>query len=150
MADWFNYLRIGQPGGVLYRVIQERLPFDKFGIFLNPGHLIHLDEWLSSPVFEGSDIPIRPGMVIQTDVIPSSPVYFSTRMEDGVAIVDRALREELQRRFPECYQRCQDRRRFVQEVLCIALPEEVFPLSNMACIVPPYLLRPERIFALQC
>ncbi len=150
MAEWLNQLRIGQPGGALYRVIQERLPFDKFGIFLNPGHLIHLDEWLSSPVYEGSDIPIQPGMVIQTDVIPSSPVYFSTRMEDGVAIVDDILREELQRRFPGCYQRCQARRRFVQEVLGIGLPEEILLLSNMACIVPPYLLRPERILALQC
>ena len=149
MAEWFHHLRIGQPGGVLYRVIQERLPFDKFGIFLNPGHLIHLDEWLSSPIYEGSDISIRSGMVIQTDVIPSSPVYFSTRMEDGVAIVDGALREELQHRFPECYGRRQARRRFVQEVLGISLPEEVLPLSNMACIVPPYLLRPEQIFALQ-
>jgi Xaa-Pro aminopeptidase len=149
MAEWFNHLRIGQPGGVLYRVIRERLPFDKFNIFLNPGHLIHLDEWVSSPVYEGSDIRIRSGMVIQTDVIPSSPVFFSTRMEDGVAIVDGALREELQRRFPECYGRCQSRRRFVQEILGIALPEEVLPLSNMACIVPPYLLRPEQIFALQ-
>jgi len=149
MAEWLNHLRIGQPGGVLYRLIQERLPFDRFGIFLNPGHLIHLDEWLSSPIYEGSDIRIRAGMVIQTDVIPSSPVFFSTRMEDGVAIVDGALREELQRRFPECYARCQARRRFVQETLGIALPEEVLPLSNMACIVPPYLLRPEQIFALR-
>jgi Xaa-Pro aminopeptidase len=149
MAEWFYHLRLGQPGGALYRVIQERLPFDRFGIFLNPGHLIHLDEWVSSPIYDGSDIRIRSGMVIQTDVIPSSPVYFSTRMEDGVAIVDGALREELRRRFPECYQRCQSRRRFVQEILGIALPEEVLPLSNMACIVPPYLLRPEQIFALQ-
>jgi Xaa-Pro aminopeptidase len=150
MAEWFSRLRIGQPGGVLYRLIQERLPFETFGIFLNPGHLIHLDEWLSSPIYEGSTIPIQPGMVIQTDVIPSSPVFFSTRMEDGVAIADATLREELRRRFPECYERCQGRRRFVQEILGIALPEEVLPLSNMACIVPPYLLRPERIFALQC
>jgi Xaa-Pro aminopeptidase len=149
MAEWFNHLRIGQPGGVLYRMIQERLPFDQFGIFLNPGHLIHLDEWVSSPIYEGSEICIRSGMVIQSDVIPSSPVFFSTRMEDGVAIVDGALRQELQRRFPECYERCQSRRRFVQEVLGILLPEEVLPLSNMACIVPPYLLRPEQIFALQ-
>ena len=116
MAEWFHHLRIGQPGGVLYRLIQERLPFEKFDIFLNPGHLIHLDEWVSSPIYEGSDIRIRSGMVIQTDVIPSSPVYFSTRMEDGVAIVDEALREELRRRFPACYERCQARRRFVQDV----------------------------------
>ena len=65
-----------------------------------------------------------------------------------MAIVDEALREELRHRFPECYERCQSRRRFVQDALGIALPEEVLPLSNMACIVPPYLLRPERIFAL--
>jgi Xaa-Pro aminopeptidase len=150
MAEWFHHLRIGQPGGLLYRVIQERLPFEKFNIFLNPGHLIHLDEWVSSPVYEGSEIRIRSGMVIQTDVIPSSPVFFSTRMEDGVAIADGSLREELHRRFPGCHERCQARRRFVREVLGISLPEEVLPLSNMACIVPPYLLRPEQIFALQC
>jgi len=149
MADWLNHLGIGQPGGALYKRIQEHLPYDTFGIFLNPGHLIHLDEWVSSPIYEGSNIPIQAGMVIQTDVIPSSPTYFSTRMEDGVAIVDDVLREELRRRFPECYRRCQQRRRFVQEVLGIALPEEVLPLSNMACIVPPYLLRPGWIFALQ-
>ncbi len=149
MTEWLHHLRIGQPGGVLYRLIQERLPFEKFNIFLNPGHLIHLDEWVSSPIYDGSDIRIRSGMVIQTDVIPSSPVYFSTRMEDGVAIVDGTLREEVRHRFPECYERCQSRRRFVQDVLGIALPEEVLPLSNIACIVPPYLLRPERIFALQ-
>lgn len=150
MAEWLNHLRIGQTGGILHRLIQERLPFEKYGIFLNPGHLIHLDEWVSSPVYEGSEIQIQAGMVIQTDVIPSSAVYFSTRMEDGVAIVDQSLRDELQRRFPDCYHRCQTRKQFVEEVLGVELPEEVFPLSNMACIVSPYLLRPEQIFALQC
>jgi Xaa-Pro aminopeptidase len=149
MAEWFHHLRIGQPGEVLYRLIQERLPFEKFNIFLNPGHLIHLDEWVSSPIYDGSDIRIRSGMVIQTDVIPSSPVYFSTRVEDGVAIADDGLKAELRHRFPDCFDRCQRRRRFVQDVLCIALPEEILLLSNMACIVPPYLLRPETIFALQ-
>ncbi len=36
MAEWFYHLRIGQPGGALYRVIQERLPFDKFGHLPQP------------------------------------------------------------------------------------------------------------------
>ena len=49
MAEWFDRLRIGTPGGELARLIAEKLPFEKFGIFLNAGHLIHLDEWLSSP-----------------------------------------------------------------------------------------------------
>ena len=30
----------------------------------------------------------RHGMVFQTDVIPGNPTYFSTRMEDGLAIAD--------------------------------------------------------------
>ncbi|MEW5978906.1 MAG: hypothetical protein AB1898_24190 [Acidobacteriota bacterium] len=149
MAEWLNLLRIGQPGGALHRLIQERLPFERYKITLNPGHLIHLDEWVSSPIYPESKIPIRSGMVLQTDVIPSSKVYFSTRMEDGVAVADSTLREAIREQFPDCYRRCQARRRFVEEVLAVQLPEEVLPLSNMACIVPPYLLRPELILALE-
>ncbi len=32
-----------------------------FGVHLNPGHFIHLDEWPSSPVFAGSDVVLRLG-----------------------------------------------------------------------------------------
>jgi hypothetical protein len=54
MAEWFARLRLGTSGGVLHALVAEKLPFEKFGIFLNPGHLIHLDEWLSSPIYRGS------------------------------------------------------------------------------------------------
>ena len=91
MAEWFQNLKIGTPGGMLCALIAERLPFDRFGIFLNPGHLIHLDEWLSSPIYPGSDVPLRSGMAMQVDVIPSSPIYFSTRMEDGVVLADARI-----------------------------------------------------------
>ena len=74
MAEWFDLLRIGTPGGDLARLVAEKLPFEKFGIFLNAGHLIHLDEWLSSPIYPGSDVPLHSGMVMQVDVIPSSRV----------------------------------------------------------------------------
>jgi hypothetical protein len=87
-------------------------------------------------------------MVIQSDVIPSSPVYFSTRMEDGFAIADHALRAEIQLGYPECYARIEQRREFIQTALGVALPDEVLPLSNMACLVPPFLLRPNLVFAL--
>lgn len=149
MCEWLGELRIGHLGGDLYRLIQQRLPFDRYRVFLNPGHLIHLDEWVSSPFFEGSEIEVASGMVIQTDVIPSSPVYSSTRMEDGVAIADQALRDELRRDFPECAARCDARRAFLAGTLGVQLPEEVLPLSNIACIVAPYLLRPERVFAIR-
>jgi len=148
MAVWLSLLRIGQPGKALESAIHERLPFERFGIFLNCGHLIHFDEWLSSPIYPGSDLPIRSGMIIQIDVIPASPVYHSTRLEDGVAIADSALRDELKKEFPKCYERCMARRAFMESTLGFTLPEEVLPLSNMTGILPPFLLRPNLVLTL--
>ncbi len=148
MAVWLDRLRIGTPGGELHEIIHSRLPFEKFGIFLNAGHLIHFDEWLNSPVYEGSPISIRSGMVMQTDVIPSSPVYSSTRMEDGVAIADETLRGELRRLYPECWRRCQKRREFAAGTLGLELPDEILPLSNTFGLVPPWLLAPRRVLAM--
>ncbi len=149
LGEWFGMLKIGAPGGRLSQLINEKLPFDKFGIFLNAGHLIHLDEWLSSPVYPGSKLPLRSGMTIQVDVIPSSETYFSTRMEDGIVLADASLRQELQQAFPLCYARCQKRRAFMVEQLGIDLSEEVLPLSNMPAIVPPFLLNPNKIMVLE-
>jgi hypothetical protein len=149
MAEWFGLLRIGTAGGKLAALIAEKLPFEQFGIFLNPGHLIHLDEWLSSPIYAHSDVPLRSGMAIQVDVIPSSPAYFSTRMEDGIVLADAELRRSLQLLYPACFARCQQRRTFMIDVLGIELPEEVLPLSNMPAIVPPFFLRPNLMFAVR-
>jgi hypothetical protein len=149
MAAWFNLLRIGTPGGELARLIAEKLPFETFGIFLNAGHLIHLDEWLSSPIYPGSDVRIHSGMVMQVDVIPSSRVYSSTRMEDGVAIADETLRGQLQTQFPACFARCRKRRDFMADVLGIPLPDEILPLSNIPAIVPPFFLDSNMILTLE-
>jgi hypothetical protein len=149
MAEWFSLLKIGTPGGKLSALIAEKLPFERFRIFLNPGHLIHLDEWLSSPIYPGSELPLRSGMAIQVDVIPSSPVYFSTRMEDGVVLADAELRRSLKALYPACFARCEKRRAFMIDVLGIDVSEEVLPLSNMPTIVPPFFLRPNQIFAVQ-
>jgi hypothetical protein len=83
------------------------------------------------------------------DVIPDSPVYSSTRMEDGVALADAALRAQLAAEYPACYARCQARRAFMSEVLGIPLPEETLPLSNMPAIIPPFLLAPNKVLALR-
>lgn len=149
MGEWLAALSIGTPGGRLSAIIQERLPFDRFHIFLNEGHLIHYDEWVSSPVYAGSALPVRSGMVFQTDVIPSSKTYFSTRMEDGLAVADAALRDEIARRFPAVMARIEARRRFARETLGLPLADEHLPLSNMFGIVAPFLLRPNFLFALR-
>jgi hypothetical protein len=149
MSEWYKMLAIGTPGGALARLIEHELPYEKFGIYLNAGHLIHLDEWLSSPVYPGSPLPIRSGMVLQVDVIPDSPIYFSTRMEDGVAIADHSLREQIRTEYPDCFARCQARRDFITDTLGLELPEEVLPLSNIPAIVPPFLLAPNTVLALE-
>ena len=149
MSEWYSLLRIGMPGGELARTIDERLPFSTFGVYLNAGHLIHLEEWLSSPIYAGSDVPLRSGMVMQVDVIPDSKTYFSTRMEDGVVLADEALRDALRKQFPACYARCQERRAFMTETLGIELPEDILPLSNIPGIVPPFFLRANLILAME-
>ena len=149
MAKWFGLLKIGTSGNDLSRLISEKLPFDHFGIFLNPGHLIHLDEWVSSPVYPNSKVRLHSGMAIQVDVIPSSPVYFSTRMEDGVIIADEDLRRRFREQFPDSFARCEKRRDFMIKKLGIAVHEEVLPLSNIPAIVPPFFLEPNKIIAME-
>lgn len=149
MNEWFGLLKIGVTGGQLARLVSEKLPFAKFGIFLNAGHLIHLDEWVSSPIYPGSKIRIHSGMVMQVDVIPFSKTYFSTRMEDGVAIADKKLRGEIKKQFPECFTRCQKRREFMIKLLGMDVPEEILPLSNIPAIVPPFFLKPNLILTVK-
>lgn len=149
MAEWFKNLRIGTKGQVLHDIVYGSLPFEKFGIFLNAGHLIHLDEWVSSPIYEGSTLPIRSGMMFQVDVIPSSETYGSTRMEDGIVIADKELRTALKKAHPDVYHRCLKRRDFMIEVLGFDLPDEILPLSNIPAIVPPWFLSPNKIFTLK-
>lgn len=149
MTEWLGLLRIGTCGHDLARLVDDKLPFAKFGVFLNAGHLIHLDEWVSSPIYPGSEVRLHSGMAMQVDVIPSSPVYFSTRMEDGIVIADATLRRRLREEFPECWTRCKKRRNFMTDVLAIPLPEEVVPLSNIPGIVPPFFLEPDAILAME-
>ena len=142
---WFENMKIGAKGKVLQDIIDSNLPFDDFGIFLNPGHLIHMDEWVSSPIYKNSDDEIRSGMYIQVDIIPRSKKYSSTRMEDGIVIADENLQTQLKEQYPEVYKRCMARRKFMIEELGFMLPDEVLPLSNMPAIIAPFFLNHKKI-----
>jgi len=145
MSDWCSLMRPGVSGGHVWSVMRDRLPFDAFGVTLNPGHLIGLDEWLSSPIAEGSDIPLASGMAMQMDVIPSNPVYGSTRMEDGYVIADSALRAALAADFPEVAARCEARARFMREVIGMDVPDTLLPLADTCGIIAPWLLDPAQV-----
>ncbi len=148
VAEWYETVGIGVTGGALHAVIARHLGDPFFGIGLNPGHLIHLDEWLHSPVFAGSDIVLRSGMALQVDVIPAthSP-WFTTNIEDGIALADAALRAEFAARYPEAWRRIERRRAFMDEILGIVLKPEVLPFSNIPAWLPPFLLAPRRVMA---
>ena len=145
--EWFRKMKIGTKGSELQAVIDNCLPFDEFGVFLNPGHLIHMDEWVSSPVYKDSDDVIRSGMYLQVDIIPRSSRYFSTRMEDGIVIADKDLQAELAARYPDVYRRCMSRRKFMTDVLGFELPSEILPLSNMPAIIAPYFLDYKKVLS---
>ena len=147
MGEWFSMLRVGASGGAVDARMRELLPFEMFHVVLNPGHLIHLDEWMSSPFSPGSTIALHSGMAIQSDVIPSHPVFVSTRMEDTFVLADAALQAALGREYPACLARCMARREFMRAVLGFELGDEVLPLTNLPGVVSPYLLAPERVVA---
>ncbi len=144
IIDWYQALAIGVTGGELHAIIESHLGDPFFGIGLNPGHLIHLDEWLHSPIYADSDIPLRSGMALQVDVIPAthSP-YHTSNIEDGIALADEALRKAFWSKYPAAWNRIQQRRAFMRNRLGIQLKPEVLPFSNMPAYLPPFWLSPQ-------
>ena len=145
-SEWLEALRIGVTGGELYDIVHRHLGDPFFGVKLNPGHQVHLDEWLNSPVYAGSDIPLRSGMAMQLDIIPGTGTpYQSTNIEDGYCLANGALQAEIAAKFPAAYARMQARRAFMRDDLGITLSPDVLPLSNAPAYLPPFLLRPSRV-----
>ena len=142
-AEWYETIGIGVTGGELFSVAQRYLSDPFFGVHLNPGHFIHLDEWPSSPVYAGSSVVLASGMAMQLDIIPATgTAYHTSNIEDGVALADAELRAELAARYPGLWQRVSARRAFMADVLGIRLKPEVLPLSNLAGYLPPLWLAP--------
>jgi hypothetical protein len=144
VAEWYGALRIGVTGGQLFSIIDRRIGDPFFGLFLNPGHQLHLDEWVNSPIASGSTIELRSGMCFQADIIPATGTpYFTTNIEDGLALADEALRASFAARYPEAWARIEARRTFMASALGIDLHPDVLPFSNIPAFLPPFILRPD-------
>jgi hypothetical protein len=145
IAGWYECVGVGVTGGELYKVVHDRIGDPSFGVKLNPGHLIHLDEWVNSPIYEASSERLVSGMALQVDVIPSTGTpYFTTNIEDGIALADAKLREEFSSKYPDAWGRIEARRNFMEESLGISLGVDVLPFSNIPAYLPPFLLAPNR------
>ena len=143
VGEWYGALRIGVTGGALHDIVRRHLGDPFFGIFLNAGHQLHLDEWVNSPVGPGSRIELRSGMALQVDIIPATGTdYFTTNIEDGVALADDSLRRAFAARYPAAWRRIEQRRRFMTDVLGIELHPDLLPFSNIPAWLPSLLLEP--------
>jgi Xaa-Pro aminopeptidase len=148
MSAWLSRMVPGTRGGDVFDLVHRLLPDDLYGVTLNPGHLIAYEEWMSSPIGEGSNEELKSGMVLQIDIIPSHPDYFSTRMEEGIVIADEALRSELAATHPGLLRRCEARRAFMRDALGLDVPDTVLPLADTAGMVTPFFLDPRLVVTL--
>ena len=147
---WYETLGVGATGGALYRAVHDIIGDPFFGVTLNPGHLIHMDEWLHSPITRDSDSALASGMALQCDVIPATGTpYFTTNIEDGVALADDALRAEFAALYPEAWGRIVTRRVFMRDALGIRLQPDVLPFSNLCAYLPPFLLNPNHAMTME-
>ena len=147
VVDWLELMGIGTLGGDLYKAVHDKIGDPFYGVELNPGHLIHLDEWVNSPIYKGSKDRIKPGMAIQVDIIPGTGTeYFTTNIEGGIAIGDMGTRNRLMELYPETWDRITKRRDYMVDELGIKLKPEVLPFSNLASHLPPFILNPSRAF----
>ncbi len=104
-----------------------------------------MDEWVNSPIWRGSRVPLRSGMAFQVDIIPATGTeYFTTNIEDGIALADETLRAALAAAYPQLWARIEARRGFMRDALGIDVHPDVLPFSNIPGYLPPFLLRPDR------
>jgi len=146
VATWYEGIRVGAQAGSVVRAVERIRDRGLFHFAVNPGHYLHLDEWVHSPFTLGSKVMLRSGMMLQMDIIPVSlGPYCYSNAEDGVVLADKALREKLAHEFPAMWQRMQARRQFMSEKLGIGLHESVLPVSNTPAWLPPYALDLETV-----
>ncbi len=146
VVAWYETIGIGVPAGAVHAAVHAIVGDPFFGVKLNPGHLIHIDEWMHSPVKPGSDIAFRSGMAVQMDIIPATGTkWFTSNLEDGIALADAPLRAAFAEQFPEAWTRIQRRRDFMIDVLGIKLKPEVLPFSNIPAYLPPFVLSPRKV-----
>ncbi len=141
VAAWYRCLKVGVSAGDVFAAVEQTRDASLLKLALNPGHLIHLDEWTHSPFHAHSKTILTSGMALQADLIPISQGPFCTsNVEDGIVLADASLRQALAKKHPALFQRIQARRAFMQNTLNITLHDSVLPLSNTPAWLPPYAL----------
>lgn len=143
-AHWLEVASVGMTGGELFDEVEGALPRERYGWTLCPGHLTAEEEWLSSPVYEGSKERLLSGMLFQIDIIPSVKGLGGVSAESTVALADDGLRRQIADQYPQLWKRIRERRAYLINVLGIRLSDDVLPLCSTVGYLRPFLLDHDR------
>ena len=141
---WLEQIHCGMTGGELYNLIEHVMPKTDYHWSLCPGHLTADEEWLSSPVYNGSSELLASGMLFQIDMIPSVEGYGNTNAESTIALADEALQKQIQSESPALWHRIQSRRDYIKNELGIQLSPDVLPMTSTVAYLRPLLLEREK------
>lgn len=139
-VSWLEHIKIGMEGGALFDVVERVLPRKDYHWYLCPGHLAAEEEWMSSPVYEGSSEVLKSGMIFQIDIIPSREGMAGVSAESTVVLADSELKEQIKLQYPELWGRMVRRIDYLKQVLHIKLSDDVLPMCSTVGYLRPYLL----------
>ncbi len=148
---WYCSLKIGAKGKDVYNSVLDVVKdFKEVGIGLNPGHLIHTDEWTNSPFTADCESTLKSGMMIQCDFTSSvQQKNFQMHAEDGVIIADQETQAQIQKIAPKAYQRMINRREFMRKELGICVDDCVLPTGDMPAVLWPHLMDLTTVLAIE-
>lgn len=148
IAAWYEAVKVGAAGGDVYEAVMSRIGSPEFGVALNPGHNIGMDEWTNSPMYRGSRLPIISGSYLQCDIITSgSDPVRSGICEDTVIVADAELRGRLKKEYPATFDRIAKRQRMMRKELGIRIDDSLLPMSNFNGVYFPFMLNQAKVFA---
>jgi hypothetical protein len=149
VAAWLATLKTGVTGGQLYKAVMDIIGGSEFGVTLNPGHYIGMDEWTNSSCSPESNLPVVSASVLQTDIIASkSDTVMTAICEDTVIVADKDFRKTLKQAYPDVYARIEKRTGMVRELLNIPVSGDVLAVSPLTGVMFPYMLNTSLVYAL--
>lgn len=79
-------------------------------------------------------------MIFAVDFIPIMEGYNGVSAESTVAIADETLRNEIKSEYPDLWDRIENRKKYIQEIIGIELSDEILPLTSTLGYYRPFLL----------
>ena len=147
VVTWLENIRIGMAGGELYRMIEEVMPKETYHWSLNPGHLVADEEWMSSPIYDGSWETLKSGMMLQIDIIPGLPGYAGVSCESGIVLADEQLKKEIREQYPKLYEIFEARRDYMKSMLNIDVSGDVLLMNDTVAYYRPFMLNKREALA---